>query len=59
MSEKMSPVAILREYFNPPVLRMDELKELPQKDRYELAALAAKEMGVEVAWPPGVEAPKV
>ncbi len=46
--EKMKSIPTLRRFFEPPRLTAMELKDLTQKERMELAALAAKEMGTEL-----------
>lgn len=53
---KLKPVAILKEFFGllPGQTNMDflqEIKALSTEERAELAALAAKELGVEVDVP--------
>ncbi len=50
--ETISKVAAIKRYFELDggrQLKMDELKQLTAEDREELAKLAAKELGVELA----------
>lgn len=51
--ETISPVQAIKRYFadDPRPVSLAELKELSQEDRKELGALAAKELGLELAPP--------
>ena len=49
MAKKISVVGVLKAFFEPPKLTMDELKSCPPETRHELATMAAEAMGLEPA----------
>ena len=45
--EKVSVVGVLKAFFEPPKLTLDEVKSCPAETRQELAEMAAEAMGLE------------